>query len=226
MDLIRRCEPGKEYFFTDSIDHHDGFQTLELDFEPQANRACWPKIFENHLDAMPTKDLCNILDGRPKTKTKRAKSPQDYPKRGVHYRQFSGSGADAEPFQCSGILHPLPPQEQIPGWYRISMMKYFDPLVPQDSLPPQSNSPSASSQSPASVESPSHAPYKSAGADHSPNDMYQVDDDAEINAGCWAYEGAVLPGGKIILGRWWSPFDDDGLKRCIGPFIFWNVDKE
>lgn len=24
----------------------------------------------------------------------------------------------------------------------------------------------------------------------------------------WAYEGIVLPGGQIILGRWWSPDDD------------------
>jgi len=23
----------------------------------------------------------------------------------------------------------------------------------------------------------------------------------------WAYEGVVLPGGQIILGRWWSPED-------------------
>lgn len=43
----------------------------------------------------------------------------------------------------------------------------------------------------------------------------------------WAYEGVVVPGGQIILGRWWSPFRDDaaGNSYC-GPFIFWQVSSE
>ncbi len=24
----------------------------------------------------------------------------------------------------------------------------------------------------------------------------------------WAYEGVVLPGGQMMVGRWWSPEDD------------------
>lgn len=39
----------------------------------------------------------------------------------------------------------------------------------------------------------------------------------------WAYEGVVLPGGMVMLGRWWSPTFDDGPEYS-GPFIFWNVD--
>ena len=70
-----------------------------------------------------------------------------------------------------------------------------------------------------------YVPPKSGGADYNVGDAYQIDDDAQVNAGCWAYEGVVLPGGMIMLGRWWSPMDDSGLKRCMGPFIFWNVDK-
>lgn len=278
MDLIRRCDPG-DYSFTDSIDHHDGFQTLELDFEPGANRTRWPKVFESHLDAMPTKTLCKRLDKLSKSKRPRAvqiprlghrtmaahnwgnlheEQPQEplsppgtpgvnrvdielpipqitrprsptsptFPKRGVHYHQFSGSGNDAEPFHCSGILHPLPPQEEIPGWYRISMMKYFDPLAQPGSMPPQSDSTWAPFQSPPSEANTPYVPYKPAGADYNLSDMYQVDDDAQVNAGCWAYEGVVLPGGMIMLGRWWSPMDDTGMKRCMGPFIFWNVDKD
>ena len=159
MDLIRRCEPGKEYFFTDSIDHHEALQSLQLDFEPQANQARWPQIFESHLNAMPTNRLCHILDHYasntdrkhnheplsppgtpdihradielplPQTKKPRPRtsSTTTTPKRGLHYLPFSGSGNDAELFHCNGILHPLPPQEGIPGWHRISMMKYFDP---------------------------------------------------------------------------------------------------
>ena len=38
----------------------------------------------------------------------------------------------------------------------------------------------------------------------------------------WAYEGVVLPGGQIIIGRWWYPSPDpDPLS---GPFILWNID--
>jgi hypothetical protein len=40
----------------------------------------------------------------------------------------------------------------------------------------------------------------------------------------WAYEGVVLPGSHMILGRWWFPGDDplaDGGSYC-GPFIFWQ----
>ena len=37
------------------------------------------------------------------------------------------------------------------------------------------------------------------------------------------YEGVVLPGGKMMLGRWWDPMDA-GLES--GPFIFWAVEGE
>ncbi|KIW06983.1 hypothetical protein, variant [Verruconis gallopava] len=41
----------------------------------------------------------------------------------------------------------------------------------------------------------------------------------------WAYEGVVLPGDQIIVGRWWSPNTPiDRSKVYSGPFIFWNTD--
>lgn len=43
----------------------------------------------------------------------------------------------------------------------------------------------------------------------------------------WAYEGCMLPGGRIIVGRWWAPRDEllnvNAASFC-GPFVFWNVD--
>ncbi|KAI4707779.1 hypothetical protein J4E89_007407 [Alternaria sp. Ai002NY15] len=42
----------------------------------------------------------------------------------------------------------------------------------------------------------------------------------------WAYEGVVLPGGRIILGRWWfasEPGRND--MEYNGPFILWAVDE-
>ena len=75
-------------------------------------------------------------------------------------------------------------------------MKYFDPL---------SSGPRDLATSPTS------------------GDGIAFDDDVGINSGCWAYEGVVLPGGMIMLGRWWSPMDDMEERHCMGPFIFWNV---
>lgn len=42
----------------------------------------------------------------------------------------------------------------------------------------------------------------------------------------WAYEGVVLPGGEIVVGRWWSPQDEDDEDEELysGPFIFWCTD--
>ena len=41
----------------------------------------------------------------------------------------------------------------------------------------------------------------------------------------WAYEGIVLPGDQIIVGRWWSPEDPIRLDKIYsGPFILWNTD--
>jgi hypothetical protein len=44
----------------------------------------------------------------------------------------------------------------------------------------------------------------------------------------WAYEGIILPGGQLIVGRWWAPEDpvDAATHDNVysGPFIFWNID--
>ncbi|KAI9722263.1 MAG: hypothetical protein M1812_001735 [Candelaria pacifica] len=55
---------------------------------------------------------------------------------------------------------------------------------------------------------------------------YSLDEDGFwLENSLWAYEGCVLPGGQIILGRWWAPHADpaqDG-DAYSGPFIFWCV---
>jgi hypothetical protein len=83
-------------------------------------------------------------------------------------------------FYCTGWINPLPPQDGIPGWKRMTMMKYF-------------------------LDKSGH-----------------FDMDA-----LWAYEGIVLPGSQIIVGRWWSPEDTPtGHNMYCGPFILWNTDCE
>jgi hypothetical protein len=43
----------------------------------------------------------------------------------------------------------------------------------------------------------------------------------------WAYEGVVLPGGHMIIGRWSDALANhaDRHNSQSGPFIFWNVEK-
>ncbi len=42
----------------------------------------------------------------------------------------------------------------------------------------------------------------------------------------WAYEGCVLPGGTVIVGRWWDLHGDPEDIDCLsGPFLWWNVAK-
>lgn len=83
-------------------------------------------------------------------------------------------------------------------------MKYFDPPLasPSASVPASPN------------------PFAAAAGDVGEGLGW---DGADVDDGCWAYEGVVLPGGKIVLGRWWSPLDEAGEREWMGPFIFWNV---
>ena len=50
---------------------------------------------------------------------------------------------------------------------------------------------------------------------------YNNDDGSRDESMLWCYEGVVLPGGMMIVGRWWSPHTVNVL---TGPFLFWRVD--
>jgi hypothetical protein len=91
---------------------------------------------------------------------------------------FEGIGFDEEDFHASGWLNPLPPQRGVPGWQRLTMMKYF-------------------------------------------RDDHGLVDDSVL----WAYEGVVLPGGQVIVGRWWSPEDVPEGSKYSGPIIMWCGDQ-
>ena len=58
--------------------------------------------------------------------------------------------------------------------------------------------------------------------------VYRLHNDADLARGLKDlrfYEGVVLPGGKIMLGRWWDPLHPDPEKPS-GPFIYWAVEYE
>ena len=157
-------------------------------------------------------------------------------KPGQDYRIFGGCGEDYGPFQCTGVLHNLPSQSGIPGWQRICMMKYSD-----DSPASSSASSSAASSPTSATFSTSLSPTSSVSSVPAGGFVNPVTDptspdghtylDGHVSSGdqsalddhCWCYEGIVLPGGKIILGRWWHPFGEETGYYDMGPFIFWNT---
>ena len=255
MERMRSLQPEQGRDPVDNINADDGFQTLDLDFSHDANTLPWPRAFETHLHALPTNELCKKLHNISKPKPPRlrptralfepeintglntppesptAGAPQQqfphvpfptsdlpptptspppvlYPKKGHNFLPFSGSGVDAEPYLCSGIVHPIPPQQKIPGWQRVTMMKYFGSDKPKKR-----------------GANPGHTPFTPLADDDEDDDDVVFDEDVDINGSCWCYEGVVLPGGMIMVGRWWSPVDTSEDMECVGPFIFWNVEE-
>lgn len=226
MRAIRKGKTGEDVF-TDVVEYEDGFKTLDLDFTV-TNCEPWPGLFEEHLHGVPSASLLISLDETLAFEKRQAPTallisppytpgslitpvsllsapsitPLSYPslpansqpfkpaireaKAASDYLQFSGTGVDREPFHCAGILHAIPPQEDIPGWQRITMMQR---------------------------DSDATAPGVGMAIDSLTND-------------CWAYEGVVLPGGMMMLGRWWSPLEEGPERLSTGPFIFWNVPDE
>ena len=225
------------YYFEDVLDYENGFHTLSLEFPAAAQTPAWPQAFETFLEAKPALGLCEQLD-QLQTTYKHSNDPSvsdssacPGPKPGSHYQQFRGSGRDALDFSCHGIVHPLPPQNDFPGWQRITLMKRSDEISTPGHKP---NIPGLDTSA-FNVLSDTTFPNI-----NSPNMAPAIDD--EINRECWCYEGVILPGGKIILGRWvslnsfdsevspvnlidyqWSPFQDLEEMYLMGPFIYWEV---
>ncbi|KAE9976183.1 hypothetical protein EG328_002735 [Venturia inaequalis] len=184
---IRNSTRGQGRLFQDkNIENGEGaIQRLKLEFPPTA-KFNWPQLFEKHLDSVGFHhDRLDRLSGLNLPRVTRAQHSrmQAYGPQTLTYtksRRFDGIGYDDEDFYGSGWINPLPAQHGIPGFKRMTMMKFFQ------------------------------------------------DENGLVDANAlWAYEGVVLPGDQIIVGRWWSP---EGLDResrqnvYSGPFILWNVD--
>ena len=102
------------------------------------------------------------------------------PPRQYNFKSFYGSSSGPVPTHYYGRIHGLPSQQGIPGFQRISFLRF------------------------------------------------QLTSEGEFDHGqIWGYEGCVLPGGQIIIGRWWhvsTDYEVEPIDLYSGPFIFWNVD--
>ncbi|KAF2431155.1 hypothetical protein EJ08DRAFT_660302 [Tothia fuscella] len=185
MPRIRNTPSGRDVFTDHNVDQGDkAIQSLNITF-PEKHPFKWPMLFENHLKSITYRDYAPAPPSAPPTTRAQRGAPPPAPVTvpvGGDLR-FEGKGYDEEDFYSAGWINPLPPQEGIPGWKRMTMMKYF------------------------------------------------LDDNGQFDlAALWAYEGIVLPGAQIIVGRWWSAdYDPAGnpmppQNQYSGPFILWNTD--
>lgn len=155
-------------------DPDEAFQGVQLGYvDPDKKQKPWPAAFERILKSK------SMPINTPKTRAQKSGyAGQAIGDFSAGTKAFGGNGDDSdEMFKCEGFLNTLPPQHGIPGWKRMTMMKYY------------------------------------------------YDDQGHIDMqALWAYEGVMLPGGKIMVGRWWCPTDGVGANMYSGPFILWNVD--
>ncbi|KAM0702830.1 hypothetical protein Q7P35_010262 [Cladosporium inversicolor] len=156
---------------------HEAFQNINLAISDPADVDEWRPDFEHILNSLRT----------PQSTTRTRAQHRDSPSSALRdFRsqalRFEGDGIDdQEGFFIDGWLNPLPRQHGVPGWQRLTMMKYF-------------------------IEEDEYGEGV-------------IDTDA-----LWAYEGVMLPGGKMVVGRWWCPIDGTGQHMYSGPFILWNVE--
>ncbi|KAI9847748.1 MAG: hypothetical protein M1838_000793 [Thelocarpon superellum] len=99
------------------------------------------------------------------------------------YIKLKGSYIDEDsPHPIQGRLYAVPPQQGIPGWQRMMLMKYEpDPSFPQD----------------------------------------------YIHTEVFLYDGVILPGGRIFMGRWTQALPGAEEDRFYGgPFVFWAARRD
>ncbi|KAI9722760.1 MAG: hypothetical protein M1828_004456 [Chrysothrix sp. TS-e1954] len=103
---------------------------------------------------------------------------------------FHGTGMDEQKFITAGWLTPLPSQDGFPGFQRFTMIKVF--AVHRDNDDDSVNAVKDLCE-PACLWVGVDSEWPGA-----------IDSD-----GAWVYEGVVLPGAEVIVGRWWRGEPDN-----------------
>jgi len=131
----------------------------------------WPKSFEALLKSDP-------YSAASPPRSRRSRVANAFNNEKYELKTFYGTSRGHRDAHLFGRIHGLPPQQGVPGFQRISMIKFY----------------------------PLNGEF----------DASQV----------WSYEGCVLPGGRVIVGRWWDLTSDSSQPIDIfgGPFLWWNVD--
>ena len=268
--------------FTDEFDIDEGFDDIEFDFSDINNDQKadpFPKDFEDLLHALPLRDMCNTrelaLDEALKTKTRRSQarvkhfldrtargqgpmSPPSSPMTTAPQSISDGAQRYIDSFrgiQCwVNVDTPNSPEfpharkdwDYLPfkadmnhGSVKYGMRGILHDVWPQENI--------WGWQRISFMKYPLDPEDPNADASGHPT-THTIDENH------FAYEGVVLPGGKMIFGRWWSPLEQredehvtgddraylndypkdlemseqewEASKRmtCTGPFMMWCVD--
>lgn len=131
---------------------YEAFQNLDLAISDPADADVWRPDFERILRSLRTPQ--STTRTRAQHRDHSSNALRDFRSQAL---RFEGDGIDdKEKFGIDGWLNPLPRQHSVPGWQRLTMMKYFTEV---DEF----------------------------------GDVH-IDTDA-----LWAYEGVMLPGGKMVV---------------------------
>jgi hypothetical protein len=143
----------------------------------------WPPLLEKHLKSLPPKALrekMRLESGGQTHVVAHEDDLVDHAVEGIDYHQFIALNNRADPgyddpWNCIGHVHPLPMQEGIPGFQRVTMVKW-----PADQ----------------------HNTIKKPQYDAATELLRQASlatDIRDLDIEMWAYEGIVLPGGRLML---------------------------
>jgi hypothetical protein len=119
------------------VDEFEPLQDIALFFnEAQFSSAAWPRSFEQLIETNPYHNR----DDTPTRNSKRNAVSQDTtpPARQYEFKSFHGSnfGPSAETITTHyyGRLHGLPPQRGIPGFQRISFLRFQEEDVDHEQI--------------------------------------------------------------------------------------------
>ncbi len=223
-------------FLIDEFDQ-EGVQEIELDFTEGKNAAMWPGCFEQYLQALPSEALCaHIREVTRKNDNLEAKvadpngpnleagdSAQGISKKSWRapdqssvmsdQRQTTGSFKTHESIQKVSSISPTSPQrgrDFLPFSGSMNRSCLGGILGILHDLPTQSGFPGFQRVS-----------FMRYCKQHAPNleDVVTLSDE---DLDC--HEGVVLPGGHIIIGRWWYHWYPEQPVES-GPFIMWEVEE-
>ena len=131
---------------------YEAFQNIDLAITAPEDADEWNSSFEHVLRSLRTPQ--SVARTRAQHRDHPSHAFRDFRTQAV---RIEGDGTDVEEdFFIDGWLNPLPGQHGVPGWQRLTMMKYF-------------------------IEQNGYG-----------------EDEIDMEA-LWAYEGVMLPGGKIVV---------------------------
>lgn len=118
---LREVREGKSELVVDEFNGNDtrgGFQELTLELTGD-NDSAWNPTFETVLHSVTEPPE------QQRTQAQEASSPDEDIGRSRSFRLVGGGEYGQQEFLADGWFNPLPSQHEVPGWQRMTMMKFL-----------------------------------------------------------------------------------------------------